>query len=132
VGEVRVECQQQRRALLDDADSGMTMTVNPALVPFGLFKPALQIEIVLGEFRLFLSYEQPRRKTRHDTAHVLPDRIVTRVQLPLYDLKLRLTLSPRATRRFQRALDRPECVHMGSQSFSRLVGGRQPPVNIVG
>ena len=50
VGEVRVKCQQQRRALLDDADSGMTMTVNPALVPFGLFKPALQIEIVLGEF----------------------------------------------------------------------------------
>ena len=79
VGEVRVKCQQQRRALLDDADSGMTMTVNPALMPFGLFKPALQIEIVLGEFRLFLPYELPRRKTRHDAAHVLPDRIVTRV-----------------------------------------------------
>jgi hypothetical protein len=83
VGEVRVKCQQQRRALLDDADSGMTMTVNPALVPFGLFKPALQIEIVLGEFPLLLSHEQPLRKARHDAAHVLPDRIVTRVQLRL-------------------------------------------------
>ena len=82
VGEVRVKCQQQRRALLDDADSGMTMTVNPALVPFGLFKPALQIEIVLGEFPL-LSHEQPLPKARHDAAHVLPDRIVTRVQLHL-------------------------------------------------
>jgi len=83
VGEVRVECQQQRRAFLDDADSGMTMTVNPALVPFGLFKPALQIEIVLGEFRRLMSHKQPRHKARHDAAHVLPDRIVTRLQLHL-------------------------------------------------
>jgi len=83
VGEVRVECQQQRRAFLDDADSGMTMTVTPALVPFGLLKPALQIEMVLGVFRLLLSHQQPRHKARHDAAHVLPDRIVTRVPLPL-------------------------------------------------
>jgi hypothetical protein len=83
VGEVRVECQQQRRAFLDDADSGMTVTVNPALMPFGLFKPALQIEVVLWEFRLLLSHKQPRRKARHDAAHVVADRIVTRLQLPL-------------------------------------------------
>jgi hypothetical protein len=36
-----------------------------------------------GEFPLLLSHEQPLRKARHDTAHVLPDRIVTRVQLRL-------------------------------------------------
>ncbi len=80
---MRVECQQQRRAFLNDADSGMTVTVNSALMPFGLFKPALQIEIVLGEFRLLMSHKQPRHKARHDAAHVLPDRIVTRLQLPL-------------------------------------------------
>lgn len=83
VGEVRVKCQQQRRALLDEADSGMTMTVHPALVPFGLFKPALPIEMVLGAFRLLRSHEQPLRQARHDAAHVVPDRIVTRVPLRL-------------------------------------------------
>jgi len=83
VDKVRVECQQQRRAFLDDTNSGMTMTVNPTLMPFGLFKPALQIEIVLWEFCLCLSRKQPRRKARHDAAHGLADRIVTRLSLPL-------------------------------------------------
>ena len=45
--QVRVEGQQQCGAFLNDADPGALAAVDTALVPFGLFKPALQIEVVL-------------------------------------------------------------------------------------
>lgn len=55
--QVRIEGQQQRGTFLDDADPSMPVTVNAALVPFGLSKPALQIEVVLRHICLFPSHK---------------------------------------------------------------------------
>jgi hypothetical protein len=80
---VRVEGQEQRGAFLDEADPGVSVAVNAALVPFGLSKPALQSEIVLRQVHVFTPNKQPRGKAGHDVAHMLPERIVTLLELLL-------------------------------------------------
>ena len=84
------------------------MAVDAALVPFGLFKPALEIEVVQRDVRLFPSNKQPRSKASHDVAKVLPDQVIALLELLLQDLKGCLTLGTRALVRFERCLDRPE------------------------
>ena len=81
--QVRVECQQQCGAFLYEADPGMLAAVDTALVPFGLFKPALQIKIVWRQVCLFAPHKQSGSKARHDTTHMLPDGIVARLELLL-------------------------------------------------
>ena len=110
--QMRVEGQQQCGAFLHDAHPSVPVAVDAALVPFGLSKPTLQIEVVLRHVRLFLSHKQPGGKAGHDTAHMLPDRIMALLELLLQDLKLRLTLGTRATVRFERRLDRPHICHV--------------------
>ena len=83
VCQVRVEGQEQRGAFLDKADPGVSVAVNATLVPFGLSKPALQIEIVLRRVHVLTPNKQPRGKAGHDMAHMLPDRIVTLLELLL-------------------------------------------------
>ena len=46
VSQVGIQGQQQRRAFLDDSYSGMTVAVDPTLMPLGLAEPTLQIEVV--------------------------------------------------------------------------------------
>jgi len=110
--QMRVEGQQQCGAFLHEAHPSVPVAVDAALVPFGLSKPTLQIEGVLRHVRLFLSHKQPGGKAGHDTAHLLPDRIMALLALLLQDLKLRLTLGTRATVRFERRLDRPHICHV--------------------
>src|SRR5215831_2606739 len=74
--------------------------------------------------------QMPGGKARHHLAHVVPDRIVTRVELRLQGLKLRLTLGTCATVGVERRLDRPHIVHMSSQSLLDVVHGRQPPCDV--
>jgi len=115
--QMRVEGQQQCGAFLHDAYPSVPVAVDAALVPFGLSKPTLQIEVVLRHVRLFLSHKQPGGKAGHDTAHMLSDRIMALLELLLQDLKLRLTLGTRATVQCERRLDCPEILHMGSNGF---------------
>jgi hypothetical protein len=110
--QMRVKGQQQCGAFLHEAHPSVPVAVDAALVPFGLSKPTLQIEVVLRHVRLFLSHKQPGGKAGHDTAHMLPDRIMALLELLLQDLKLRLTLGTRATVRFERRLDRPHICHV--------------------
>jgi len=110
--QVRAEDQQQCGTFLNDANPSVLVAVDAALVPFGLSKPTLQIEVVLRHVRLFLSHKQPRGKAGHDTAHMLPDRLMALLELLLQDLKLRLTLGTRATVRFECRLDRPHLYHV--------------------
>jgi len=109
---MRVEGQQQCGAFLHEAHPSVPVAVDAALVPFGLSKPPLQIEVVLRHVRLFLSHKQPGGQAGHDTAPRLPDRLMALLEWRLQDLKLRLTLGTRATVRFERRLDRPNICHV--------------------
>jgi len=108
----------------------MPVAVDAAFVPFGLFKPALQIEVVQRYVRLFPSNKQPRSKAGHDVAKVLPGQVSALLELLLQDLKLCLTLGARSLVRFERRLDRPEILHMGANGFLGVVDRCQPPVNV--
>lgn len=99
-------------------------------MPFGLFKPALQIKIVQRDDGLFPSYKQARGKAGHDAAHVVPNRIIARLALPLQDLKLRQTLGTRPRVWFERRLDRLDIRHVGPNGFLGVVDRCQTPVNI--
>jgi len=128
--QVRVEGQEQCGAFLNDADPGVLAAVDTALVPFGLFKPALQIEVVLRHVRLFPANKQPWSKVAHDMPHMLLDGIVALLELLLQDLKPRLTLGTRATIRFERRLDRPDILHVGPHGLLGVMDCPQTPVNI--
>jgi hypothetical protein len=128
VCQVRVEGQQQRGAFLHEADPGMPMAVHAAFVPFGLSKPALQVEVILWQVRLFTPNKQPRGTAGHDMPHVLPGRIIARAELLLQDLKLGLTLGTRATGWIERRLDHPDVLHVVANGLLGVVDRRQPPV----
>ena len=128
--QVRVEGQEQWGAFLNDANSGVLVAVATALVPFGRFKPALQIEAVLRPVRLFPANKQPRSKAAHDMPHMLLDGLVALLELLLQDLKPRLTLGPRATLRFERRLDRPDILHGGPHGLLGVMDCPQTPVHI--
>ena len=127
---VRIEGQQQRGAFLNEPYSSVPVAVHAAFVPFGLAEPAFQVEVVLGQVCLLTPNKQPGGKAGHHLAHVLPDRIVARVELLLQDLKLRLTRGTCATVGFERRLDRPYIVHMGSNGLLDVVHCRQPSCDI--
>jgi hypothetical protein len=106
------------------------VAVNAALVPFGLSKPTLQIEVVLGHIRLFTPNKEPRRKARHDVAHMLLDRIVALLELLLDDLKLRLTLGTRTTVGGERRRDSPDVLHVVAHGLLGVVDHPQSPVDV--
>ena len=120
---VRVESHQQRGAFLDEPYPGVPVAVYAAFVPFGLAKPAFQVEVVLGHVCLLTPNKQPGCEACHHLAHVVPDRIVARVEL-------RLTLGTCATVGFERRLNRPHIVHVSSNSLLDVVYGRQPPCDV--
>ena len=95
-----------------------------------LAEPAFQVEVVLGQVCLLTPNKQPRDKTDHHVAHVVPDRIVARVELLLQGLKPRLTLGTRATVGFERRLDRPHIVHVSSNGLLDVVHCRQPSCDV--
>ena len=127
---VRVESHPQRGAFLDEPYPGVPVAVYAAFMPFGLAKPACQVEVVLGHVCLLTPNKQPGCEACHPLAHVGPDRIVARVELRLQGLKLRLTLGPCATVGFERRLNRPHIVHVSSNSLLDVVYGRQPPCDV--
>jgi len=127
---VRVEDQQQCGTFLHDANPSVLVAVDAALVPFGLFKPALQIKIVWRQLCLFAPHKQSGSKARHDTTHMLPDGIVARLELLLQDLKLRLTLGTCVTVWVECRLDRPHILHVGSNRLLGVMDGRQTSRNV--
>jgi len=61
---------------------------------------------------------------------VLPDGIVTRLELLLQDLKLRLTLRTQTTLWVKCSLDRPHILHVGPNRFVGVMGRRQTSRNV--
>ena len=108
----------------------MLAAVHAALVPFGLLQPALESEIVPRDDGLFPSSQQPRGTAGHDAAHVVPNRLIARLALPLQDLTLRQTLGTRPRVWFERRLNRLDSRHIGPNGCLGVVDRCQPPVNV--
>src|SRR5437870_8253479 len=68
---MRVKRQQQRRTLLHQSNTHVATAMNPTLVAFGTFEPALQIQIVFWKISCLSTHKQPRRKTAHHFGKLL-------------------------------------------------------------
>ena len=115
---------------MDEAHPGVPVTMNAALVAFGVSEPPFEVEVVLRQVTGLTSHKQPRRKARHDTTHVLPHGISTLLQPFLHPRKLLVTLGTRATSWLDRRLDNPDLLHVGTQGLVDGLDSRQPAVNI--
>jgi hypothetical protein len=127
---VRIEGQEQRGAFVDEADPTVLVAVYAALMPFGLSEPAFQVEVILRQVRLLAPDKQPRGKAGHHAAHMLADQIVACLALPLQDLKLLLTLGPRAPVRLERRLDGLDILHIITNGLLDIVDCCQAPVDV--
>ena|GEM_PF-6703860 len=127
-----IESQHQRGAFLDQTDASVLVAMNTALMPFGLFEPALQVEIVRRPLRLFAPDKQPGRKARHDTAHMLPHRVIAVLQLLPQDLKTFLTLVARAAARIEGGVDHSHLHSLLTYVFLGGLHAAQPPVDVAG
>jgi hypothetical protein len=108
----------------------VAVAVDAALVPFGLPEPAFQVEVVLWQVRLLTPDKQPRGKAGHHAAHVLADRIVACLALPLQALKLLLTLGTRTPVRLERRLDGLEILHIITNGLMDVMDCCQAPVDV--
>jgi hypothetical protein len=73
---VGVQSMHQSRALQNDANPRVAMTVDPPLVTLGQAKPPLQIEIVSDLLELPLADEQAGEEARHHLDHLPVDRVL--------------------------------------------------------
>jgi hypothetical protein len=74
---VRIQCGDHRRPFLDDANSGVAMTMNPTLVTLGQAKPSLKIEVVFEFFKRVLADEKAREEANHHLGHALANRVIS-------------------------------------------------------
>src|SRR5271157_3054841 len=92
---VCVQCENERRPVLDDPNPLVATTVNPPLVSFGQAKPSLEIEIVLDLLELSRADEKPGQKADHQPGHVLANRIPSPLESidQLFELLLAIRLT---------------------------------------
>ena len=70
-----VQGQRHGCSLLDDPNPGMFMAVDPALMPLGYAKPALQIEIVPNLIHFIPAHKEAGLEAAHHLGHVFVERI---------------------------------------------------------
>ena len=92
---MRIQCEDQCRPVLDDANPRVAMAVNSPLVALGQAEPAFKLEIVLDLRELSLADEQAAQEADHQRDHVPANRIV--IPLESIDQLLKLLLAVRAT-----------------------------------
>lgn len=80
VGAVCVQCRHHRRSFPDDPHPGVTVTVDPTLMPLGEAEPALQIEVVLDLVHGVPTREEAGSEALHQTGHMLVGRIIVALQ----------------------------------------------------
>src|ERR1019366_6237043 len=87
---VRIQCWNRRRPFLNDANSGVAMAMDPALVTLGQAKPALKIEVVFEFLKLVLTDEKAREEANHHPSHVQANRIISLLEFfrQLFELLL--------------------------------------------
>ncbi len=101
VCDVRVQCEDQCRPVLDDANPRVAMTVNPPLVAFGQAKPSLKIEIVLDPLELSCADKKAGQEAGHQPGHVLPNWIASPLEAIDQLLELLLAMLASLTSRFE-------------------------------
>ena len=87
-----VQSQQERWAFLNNAYPRMPMPVDASLVPFGLPKPTLQIQVVLEEWQRVSTDEEACGKAGHPPRHVVVKRSVEACERLLQTCELGLPL----------------------------------------
>ena len=119
-----VQRQQERWAFLYDAHSCMPVPVDVSLVPFGLPKPTLQIQVVLEAWQRVSTDEESCGKAGHHPCHVVVKRCGEACELLVQVPELGLPLRGRTVRTGPRGgdtLDRLPlltddvvcCLHLG-------------------
>src|SRR5271166_3739735 len=73
---VRVQCEDQRRPVLDDSNPRVAMTMDSPLVAFGQAEPPLKIEIVPDRLELSRADEKAAQEAEHQRGHLVANRIV--------------------------------------------------------
>ena len=69
-----VQRQQERGAFLHDAHPSMPVPVDASLVPFGLPKPTLQIQVILEAWQRVSTDEEACGTAGHHPRHVVVKR----------------------------------------------------------
>ena len=87
-----VQRQQERWAFLHDTHPRMPVPVDMSLVPFGLPKPTLQIQVVLEAWPRVSTDEEACGKAGHHPRHVVVKRGVEAGELLLQACELGLPL----------------------------------------
>lgn len=87
---VGVQGMHQRRAVQNQANPGVAMTVNPPLVTLGQAKPSLQFEVIPDRLISLLADEESTKEAEHHRGHTMADRILG--CLELIDQRLELLL----------------------------------------
>src|SRR6267378_6253892 len=87
-----VQHQQECGAFLHDAHPSMPVPVDTSLVPFGLPKPTLQIQVVLEAWQCVSTDEESCGKAGHHPRHVVVKRRVEACERLLQACELGLPL----------------------------------------
>ncbi len=93
--DVRVQCEDQCRPVLDDSHPRVAMTVNSSLMAFGQAEPSFKIEIVLDLLELARADEKAGQEADHQRRHVPVNGIL--IPLESIDQLLELLLALLAT-----------------------------------
>jgi len=100
-----VQRQQECGAFLNNAHPRMPVSVDASLVPFGLPKPTLQIQVVLEAWQRLSTDEESCGKAGHHPRQVRVKRGVEACKLLLQACELGLPRRGRTVRTYQRGRD---------------------------
>src|SRR5215471_14142299 len=107
-----VQRQQERGAFLHNAHSSMPVPVDASLVPFGLPKPTLQLQVVLEEWERVSTDKESCGKAGHHPRHVLVKRDGEACELLLQARELGLPCRGRTVRTGQCGRDTLELLQV--------------------
>ena len=127
-----VQGQHQGGTFLNDADTGMLVSVDASFVAFGLPEPALQIKIILRQTGIVAANKQARLETGHDFAHVLRYRIVVRLKGVAQGLKSAPTFCFGASRETERGLHLSHPVYLLVDFLLAGTHLREPAIDAAG
>ena len=107
-----VQRQQERWAFLHDTHPRMPVPVDMSLVPFGLPKPTLQIQVVLEARQRLSTDDESCGTAGHHPRHVLVQRGVEAGKPLLQACELGLPRRGRTVRTYQRGRDTLDLLHV--------------------
>ena len=110
-----IQRMHQRWSLQDDADPGVPMAVDAALVALRNAKPPLQIQIVVDRGQRVVANEQAGHETHHHHRHLLVGLGLTVRETILQRLELLLPFGTALRGRIERRGDGRDVLHVFTQ-----------------